>query len=135
MKKDVALFILKCLTCQQVKAEHKKLASLLQPLPVAEWKWEHITMDFVSGLPRSPRGHDTIWVVVDHLTKFAHFHPIRLSNSVEDLCVVYIREIIQLYGVTVSIISDRDPHFTSLFWKGMQSVLGLNLRLSKAFNP
>ncbi|GFY95611.1 hypothetical protein Acr_10g0009960 [Actinidia rufa] len=125
MKKDVALFISRCLTCQQVKAEHQKPAGLLQPLPVAEWKWEHITMDFVTGLPRSLRGHDAVWVIVDHLTKSAHFLSIRLSNSAEDLGVLYVREI----------VSDRDPRFTSLFWKGMQSALGSDLRLSTAFHP
>ena len=135
MKKDVALFVSKCLTCQQVKAEHQKPAGLLQPLRVAEWKWEHITMDFVSGLPRSLRGHDTVWVVVDRLTKSAHFLPIRLSNSAEDLGVIYVREIVRLHGVPVSIVSDRDPRFTSLFWKGMQSALGLDLRFNMAFHP
>ena len=65
MKKDVVEFVARYLTCQQVKAEHQRPAGLLQPLPVSEWKWEHVTMNFVAGLPRSPRGHDTIWVVVD----------------------------------------------------------------------
>ncbi|GFY85488.1 hypothetical protein Acr_04g0002260 [Actinidia rufa] len=111
------------------------LAGLLQPLPVAEWKWEHITMDFVSGLPRSLRGHDTVWVVVNRLTKSAHFLPIRLSNSAEELGIIYVREIVRLYGVPISIVSDRDPHFTSLFWKGMQSILGSDLRLSISFHP
>ena len=92
-------------------------------------------MDFVSGLPRSLRGHDTVWVVVDRLTKSAHFLPIRLSNSAEDLGVIYVREIVRLHGVPVSIVSDRDPRFTSLFWKGMQSALGSDLRLSTAFYP
>ena len=92
-------------------------------------------MDFVTGLPRSLREHDTIWVMVDHLTKFAHFLPICLSNSVEDLGVIYVREIVRLHGILISIVSDRDPHFTSLFWKGMQLALGSALRLSTAFHP
>ena len=79
MKKDVALFVLKYLTCQQVKVGYQKIVGLLQPLSVAEWKWER---------------HDTVWVVVDRLTKSAHFLPILLSNSVEDLGVIYVREII-----------------------------------------
>ena len=65
MKRDVAEYVSRCLTYQQVKAEHQKLGGLLQPLPVPEWKWEKITMDFVVGLPRSPKGNDTVWVVVD----------------------------------------------------------------------
>ena len=114
MKKDVALFVSRCLTCQQVKVKHQKLAGLLQPLPVAEWKWEYITMDFVTDLPKSLRGHDAIWVIVDRLTKSAHFVVIHLSNSAKDLGVICVFEIIQLHGVSVSIVSDKDPHFTSL---------------------
>ena len=72
-------------------------------------------MDFVSDFPRSLKGHDTIWVMVDRLTKSAHFLPIRLSNSIEDLGVIYVREIVRLHGIPVSIVSDRDPSFTSLF--------------------
>ncbi|GFS28968.1 hypothetical protein Acr_00g0004810 [Actinidia rufa] len=83
MKNDVAIFVSKCLTCQQVKAEHQRPAGELQSLPVAEWKWEHVTMDFVTGLPNSSRGHDAIWVVVDRLTKTAHFLPIQVTDSIE----------------------------------------------------
>ena len=115
MKKDVAEFVARCLTCQQVKAEHQRPARLLQPLHVLEWKWEHVTMDFVTGLPRSPRGHDTVWVVVDRLTKMTHFLPIRVTDSVEALCLIYIQEIVRLHGVPISIISDRDPRFTARF--------------------
>ena len=92
-------------------------------------------MDFVSSLHRSLRGHDTVWVVVDYLTKFAYFLLIRLSNSVEDLGVIYVCEIVRLYGVPITIISDRDLRFTSLFWKGMQSALGSDLRFSITFHP
>ena len=69
MKRDVAEFVQKCLTCQQVKAEHQKPAGLLQPLEIPQWKWEQITMDFVSGLPKTTAGHDSVWVIVDRLTK------------------------------------------------------------------
>ena len=95
----------------------------------------HITIEFVSKLPRSLKGHDTIWVVVDHLTKSTHFLPICLSNLAKDLGVIYVRKIVKLHGVLVSIISDRDPHFTLLFGKRMQSTLGSDLRLSTAFHP
>jgi hypothetical protein len=81
MKREVAKFVEQCLTCQQVKIEHQRPSGLLQPLPIPEWKCEHICMDFVSGLPRSPKGHDTIWVVVDRLTKSAHFLPIRKNYT------------------------------------------------------
>ena len=76
MKRDVAKFVQRCLTCQQVEAEHKKPPGLLMPLPPPEWKWSHITMDFVSGFPRLSQGHDAIWVVVDRLTKSVHFLPV-----------------------------------------------------------
>ena len=81
MKREVTRFISRCLTCRQVKAEHQRTAGLLQPLPIPEWKWEKIAMDFVSGLPRSSRGHDAIWVIVDRLTKSAHFIPFRVGQS------------------------------------------------------
>ena len=73
MKKDVAEYVSKCLTCQQVKAEHRHPAGLLQSLPIPEWKWEHITIDFVVGLPRTHQGNDAVWVIVDRLTKSAIF--------------------------------------------------------------
>src|SRR4051794_36096536 len=73
MKREIALFVAKCDTCQMVKAEHQRLAGLLQPLKIPEWKWEEIGMDFITGLPRSQKGHDSIWVIVDRLTKAAHF--------------------------------------------------------------
>ena len=135
MKKDVAIFVSKCLTCQQVKAEHQRPAGELQPLPVAEWKWEHVTMDFVTGLPNSPRGHDAIWVVVDRLTKTAHFLPIQVTDSIEVLSRLYIREIVQLHGVPISIAFDRDPRFTTYFWQGLQFALGTSLLLSTAYHP
>eukprot|EP00261_Vitis_vinifera_P032286 XP_019073529.1 PREDICTED: uncharacterized protein LOC109121999 [Vitis vinifera] len=82
MKRDISQFVSKCLTCQQVKVEHQKPAGLLQPLPIAEWKWDHVTMDFVTGLPRTPQSKDSVWVIVDRLTKSAHFLPMRITDSV-----------------------------------------------------
>ena len=135
MKHDVAQFVSRCLTCQQVKAEHQRPAGMLQPLPVAEWKWEYVTMDFVTGLPKSSKGHDAIWVVVDRLTKTAHFLPIRVSDSVKALSHLYVREIVRLHGVPVSIVSDRDPRFTARFWQSLQAALGTQLLFSTAFHP
>ena len=85
MKREIAGFVARCLTCQQVKIEHQRPAGPLQPLEIAEWKLEHITMDFVSGLPRSARGNDAVWVIVDRLTKSAHFLPMRMTDSVDEL--------------------------------------------------
>ena len=92
-------------------------SGLLQPLPIAEWKWEHVAMDFVAGFPTTSTGQDAIWVIVDHLTKTSHFLPIRIAQSVDSLSRIYVREIVRLYGVPSSIVSDRDPCFTSRFWR------------------
>ncbi len=120
MKRDVAEFVSNCLTCQQLKAEHQVPAGLLHPLPMPELKWERITMDFVMGLLRTQKSHDAIWVIVDRLTKFAHFLPIRMDYSLERLAKLYIDEIVRLHGVPVSIVSDKDPRFTSRFWGSLQ---------------
>ena len=92
-------------------------------------------MDFVSGLPKSLKGHDTVWVVVDRLTKTAHFLPIRLADPVDVLSRLYIRDIVLLHGIPVSIVSDHDPRFTSQFWQSLQSALGTKLLYSTAFHP
>ncbi|GJY49768.1 putative reverse transcriptase domain-containing protein [Tanacetum coccineum] len=92
MKADIATYVSKCLTCAKVKAEHQKLSGLLQQAEIPVWKWERITMDFVSGLPRTPSGYDTIWVIVDRLTKSAHFLPMKKTDSMEKLTRLYLKE-------------------------------------------
>ena len=109
MKKEIVDFVAKCLVCQQIKAEHQRPLGTLQPLPIHEWKWEHIIMDFVSGLPRTQTGNDSIWVVVDRLTKSAHFLPIKVNYSLDKLAEIYVREVVRLHGAPSSIVSDRDP--------------------------
>ena len=135
MKRHVGDFVRRCLTCQQVKAEHQKPVGLLQPLEVAEWKWEHVTMDFVTHLLRTQQKHDAVWVIVDRLTKSAHFLAVRMTFALERFCRLYIREIVQLHGVPVSIVSDRDPRFTTHFWKSFQKDMGTRLTMSTAFHP
>ena len=135
MKKDVVRFVEKCLTCQQVKVEHQRPAGTLQPLEIPEWKWEQITMDFVSGLPKSPTNHDSIWVIVDRLTKTAHFIPILMTYSMDRLAELYVQHIVRLHGVPKSIVSDRDTRFTSKFWKSLQDALGTRLKFSSVFHP
>ena len=115
MKRHVGDFVRRCLTCQQVKAEHQKPAGLLQPLEVAQWKWEHVIMDFMTHFPRTLQGHDAVWVIVDRLMKSAHFLAVRMTFTLERFCRLYIREIVRLHGVPVSIVSDRDPRFTAHF--------------------
>ena len=135
MKKEIASFVSRCLTCQQVKAEHQKPAGKIHLLPIPVWKWEKITMDFVTGLPRTQRQHDAIWVIVDRLTKSAHFLPINVEDSMEKLTQLYVDEIVRLHGVPVSIMSDRDPRFTSRFWPSLQAALGTRLHFSTTFHP
>ncbi|KAG5540501.1 hypothetical protein RHGRI_020647 [Rhododendron griersonianum] len=135
IKNDVAKYVSTCLTCQQVKAEHQRPGGTLQPLPIPGWKWEHITMDFVTGLPRSVKKNTAIWVIVDRLTKSAHFLPVRMTDTMESFSRLYINEIIRLHGVPVSIVSDRDPRFTSNFWGSLQKALGTDICLSTAFHP
>ena len=115
MKWHVGDFVQRCLTCQRVKNEHQRPARLLQPLEVAEWKWEHITMTFVTHLPRTPRSHDAVWVIVDRLMKLAHFPAVRMTFTMEEFCRLYVREIIRLHGVPIFIVSNRDPRFTARF--------------------
>ncbi|KAL5565844.1 hypothetical protein UlMin_029008 [Ulmus minor] len=135
MKRDVAQFIAKCMTCQQVKAEHQRPGGQLQSLPIPEWKWDHITMDFVTDLPKTPSGYDAIWVVVDRLTKSAHFIPIKVTYKLDKLNKLYVDWIVRLHGVPITIVSDRDPRFTSRFWKSLQKTLGTELHFSTAFHP
>nr|GEZ88625.1 reverse transcriptase domain-containing protein [Tanacetum cinerariifolium] len=115
MKADIATFVSKCLACAKVKVEHQKPSSLLQQPKIPEWKWEKITMDFVSGLPRTPSEYDSIWVIVYRLTKSTHFLPMKKTDNNEKLAQQYLKEIVCRHGVSVSIILDRDSLFTSRF--------------------
>ncbi|TYK11149.1 ty3-gypsy retrotransposon protein [Cucumis melo var. makuwa] len=135
MKREVAEFVSKCLVCQQVKAPRQKPVGLLQPLSVPEWKWENVSMDFITGLPRTLRGFTVIWVVVDRLTKSANFVPGKSTYIVSKWAQLYMSEIVRLHGVPVSIVSDRDARFTSKFWKGLQIAMGTRLDFSTTFHP
>ncbi|GJS84964.1 reverse transcriptase domain-containing protein [Tanacetum coccineum] len=135
MKRDIAEYVSRCLTCSKIKAEHQKPSGFLQQPEIPEWKWEKITMDFVTKLPKSSSGHDTIWVVVDRLTKSAHFLPIREDYKTEKLAKIYTNEIVARHGVPVSIISDRDGRFTSHLWQAFQKLLGMRLDMSTAYHP
>ncbi|GKB62143.1 retrotransposon protein, putative, ty3-gypsy subclass, partial [Tanacetum coccineum] len=118
-----------------VKAEHQRPSGLLQQPEIPEWKWERIAMDFVTKLPRTSSGHDTIWVVVDRLTKSAHFLPMCESYKMDMLARLYLNEIVARHDVPISIICDRDSRFTSRFWQTMQEALGTKLDMSTAYHP
>nr|GEZ94358.1 putative reverse transcriptase domain-containing protein [Tanacetum cinerariifolium] len=135
MKADIATYVSKCLTCAKVKAGHQKPSGLLQQPETHVWKWERITMDFIVGLPRTLSGHDSIWVIVDRLTKSAHFLPVKMIDSIEKLTQLYLKEIVCRHGVPISIISDSDSKFTSRFWRSLQEALGTRLDMSTAYHP
>nr|GEV93950.1 putative reverse transcriptase domain, ribonuclease H-like domain, aspartic peptidase domain protein [Tanacetum cinerariifolium] len=134
MKTIIAEYVGKCLTCSRVKTECQKPSGLLIQPKIPIWKWERITMDFVTKLPRTSNGHDTIWVIVDRLTKSRYFIPTRETKSMDTLTWLYIKKIISHHGVPISIISDHDSHFTSRFWQSLQNALGTQLDMSTAYH-
>ncbi|GJV43525.1 reverse transcriptase domain-containing protein [Tanacetum coccineum] len=135
MKKDIAEYVSKCLTCLKVKAEHQRPSCFLQKPKIPVWKWEGITMDFVTKLPRTSSGHDTIWVIVDRLTKSAYFLPMREDYKMERLARLFLNEIVARHGVPILIISDRNSRFTSRFWQSMKEALGTRLDMSTTYHP
>ena len=114
--------------------EHRHPAGLLQPLPIPKSKWEVVTIDFITKLPWSSRQHDSIMVVVDKLTKAAHFVPVKSTHKAANIAEIYMREIARLHGIPKAIISDRDSKFTSNFWKGLFKEFGTNLNLSTMYH-
>ncbi|GJT41243.1 putative reverse transcriptase domain-containing protein [Tanacetum coccineum] len=135
MKADIATYVSKCLTCLRVKAEHQKPSGLLVQPEIPQWKWDNITMDFVTKLPRTQRGNDTIWVIVDRLTKSAYFLPMRETDPKDKLARMYLKEVVTRHGIPVSIIYDHDPRFASNFWRSFQKAMGTRLDMSTAYHP
>ncbi|GJR63065.1 putative reverse transcriptase domain-containing protein [Tanacetum coccineum] len=135
MKAEIATYVSKCLTCAKVKAEYQKPSDLLVQPVILVWKWENITMDFVTKLPKTSSGQDIICVIVDRLTKSAHFLPMKETDLMEKLTRQYLKEVVSRHGVPVSIISDRDSKFTSYFWKSLNEALGTQLDMSMAYHP
>jgi hypothetical protein len=119
------------LECQKVKAKHRHPTSLLQPLPIPEWKWEVVTMDFITKMPRTNKKHDSIMVVVDKIIKVAHFILVNLTHKETNTLDVYTKEI----AIPKTIVSDRDPKFTSKFWKLLFNGFGTNLNFSTTYHP
>ncbi|GJY01756.1 putative reverse transcriptase domain-containing protein [Tanacetum coccineum] len=135
MKANIATYVSKCLTCAKVKAEHQRPSGLLVQPEIPQWKWDNITMDFVTKLPKSSQGYDTIWVIVDRLTKSAIFMPMRETDPMDKLARMYLKEVVTKHGIPVSIICDRDPRFASNFWRSLQKALGTSLDMSTAYHP
>jgi hypothetical protein len=123
LKKDVASHVALCDVCQRVKAEHQRPTGLLHPLKIPEWKCEEIGMDFIVRLPRTFAGYDSIWVIVDRLTKVAHFIPVKTTYSGAKLAELYMAQIVCLHGVPKKIVSDRGSLFTSRYWKKLHESL------------
>jgi IS30 family transposase len=135
MKRKIAEYVARCDSCQRIKAEHQRLIGLLQPLQIPQWKWDEIRMDFIVGLPCTRAGYDSIWVVVDRLTKAAHFIPVKTTYNSAVLVELYMSLIVCLHGVPKKIVSDRGTRFTSHFWQQLHEALGTHLKFSSTYHP
>ena len=122
MKRDISEFVTKCLVFQRVKAEHQVPSGLLQPIRIPEWKWDRITMDFVVGLPLTGRKHDSVWVVVDRLTKSAHFLPVKIDYSLDKLAELYIKEIVVTWDSYIHYFRPRSEVYFEIFRKIARSL-------------
>nr|GEY56521.1 putative reverse transcriptase domain-containing protein [Tanacetum cinerariifolium] len=135
MNVNIATYVSKCLTCARVKAKHQRPTGLLVQPEIPEWKCDNITIDFITKLPKSSQGFDTIWVIVDRLTKSAHFFLIRENDPLDKLARLYLNIIVVRHVILVSIICDRDGRFTSNFWRSFQKSLGTDISKSTAYHP
>ncbi|WVZ61245.1 hypothetical protein U9M48_011152, partial [Paspalum notatum var. saurae] len=135
MKREIAKYVSECHVCKRVKADHLKPAGMLHPLNIPAWKWEDIHMDFVVGLPRTQKGYDSIWVIIDRFTKSAHFLPVKTVYRANTYAELYIAKIVSLHGVPRTITSDRGSVFVSRFWEQLQKSLGTKLIRSSAYHP
>lgn len=134
MKQAVEDFVKQCTVCQHAKHTSNLLAGLLQPLPIPEGVWMDLSMDFVEGLPKS-QGYSVILVVVDKLTKYAHFMPVKHPYTAAQIAQIFMDTVVKLHGLPQSIVSDRDTIFVSAFWKELFKLYKVNLKLSTAYHP
>jgi hypothetical protein len=135
MKGEIAEYVSSCDTCQRIKASHLKTTGQMQPLSIPAWTWDDISMDFIIGLPLIPRKHDSIWVIVDRLTKTAHLIPVHTTYSAERYAEIYIDLIVRLNGVPKTILSDRGTQFVARFWAQVHESLGTKLIHSSSYHP
>jgi hypothetical protein len=134
MKKDIYHYVQSCGVCQQAKTANTVPAGLLQPLPIPSQVWEDVAMDFITGLPLS-FGFTTILVVIDRLSKYAHFFPMKIDYSSKSVAEIFMHNIVKLHGMPKSIVSDRDKVFTSSFWQHLFKLQGTSLAMSSAYHP
>ncbi|CAI7806813.1 unnamed protein product [Closterium sp. NIES-53] len=135
MAADVSQFVTSCDTCQRMKSSKQKKTGLLQPLPIPEQPWQVVSLDFITGLPSTSRGHDSILVVIDKFSKMGHFIPTNATATAEATARLFFDRIITIHGIPATLISDRDPKFTSKFWKELMGLLGTKLAMSFAYHP
>ena len=127
--------IAKCQECQLVKAEHQHPSGLLQPLPILEWKWEVINMDFITGLPKSKKQNDSIFLVIDKLSNATHFIPMKSTYKAVNIVNIFLKEIFIFHGIPEVIISDQDVKSLGNFWRSLFSGLETQLKFSTAYHP
>jgi transposase InsO family protein len=135
LQSDVKDFVAACPQCQRNKASNLRPAGLLNPLEIPDTRWHTVTMDFITELPGSTSGHDAILVFVDKLTKYVHLVPVTMKSSAEDCARLFIQHVWQHHGFPKKLISDRDPRFTSAFWKAFCTHVGMDPKYSSAFHP
>jgi hypothetical protein len=135
MKREIAKYVAECDTCGRIKADHLRPARNIQPLIMPKWKWENICMDFIMGLPRTSRGYYSVWVIVDYLTKSAHFIPVARTYRVGQYVELYILHIVCYHNITKIIISNRGSIFVAHFWEQLHECLGTYLIRSSAYHP
>jgi hypothetical protein len=135
MKREIGKYVSECDTCRRVKANHLRPARNLQPLSIPEWKWENICIEFIVGLPRSSRGYNSIWVIVDRLMKSAHFIPVSTTYRVRQYAELYLSHIIHYHSILKTITSDRGSIFVARFWEQLHECLGTHLIRSSTYQP
>jgi hypothetical protein len=135
MKGEITEYLARCQYCQQVKAKHQHPTGLLQPLPVLEWKWETISLDFITGFPKTQKPNDSIMVVIDKLSKSAHFIPVKSTFKDINIAEIFMKIFFRRHGIPKMVISDKDVKFTSAFWKELFAGINTNLNISTSYHP